>query len=933
MKSKFITGILTLAVVLGLLLVPAVGVFAQPPAGKATFQLPANVYVVEDQAFAVNVTIWNPNSMVMTAAGTDLQISDPSKLTISAIDGGDWPTWFTPGWDNTTGESWTNAAGSLASPNITTDALQCVIHFVAGSSSGVVTVNFVPSGDEGETLIFDPASDDICDWGSIQNMTVTIGTPELCVDVSPAGTGDVKIGGASPPATYPNCTDHSWSAVVTLEAVDPAPGWHFNEWIGDVDNTTDNPTTITISALENNVTAVFCELPCELDVYPDTVPQLKARYAATGGNEDSDTVTVKNAGGGTLRWQVGYPPIWSLGDTWTYMNTYDSVPNASSGGFDPYPNPYWQSWVPCLENNTPLVLAVVAEDNCTYTAVADWPYADPQRTDSTLSAPLCMHDAVVTVDKCNLDYIQQVANLTLHMSPTQSMPVTAIVNWAYDGCHGWPYYMGKSWSYNMTIIMPAPVGTKTVPAHAMVTAVNQVDPQTGTTFSDCAIITHYLTNPMVDTFMMQWWSDTARNIVFQWDGGTFKAPPVDVRALIDMSITGAPAPACCDAPSWLSFDKLSCNLGADETAVITVTANTTGLASNSYHNGSFCISSCCCTGVHYECVNVSLWVQPATTLTDLVRVLPPDALLADAEYPGDSFYVYVNFTSLGDDFNSIGVTDYAPPGWLVETNNTWCEPASSYNKSNYNKAEYAWAGPFNASATFSAKYKVTIPATASPGSNFWPECSAMPCPPCGGSPIMNYPAWVDYWIGPDGPFETMICEDREKIVTVPGCETGETRDVLGNVLDTVTVNLYEDDDVWEDQDTSSIVGGIAVYEDCADDTGMYYKIASKYCYFSVNTRPVGDGGSMPASRNPAYPDYIDWSTPEKLAAGNVLDFVGDYGLVCRAASLSMAMEAVNHMLFTPEEPIGTQHPDWKLSSWKVTQVVNSWQFPAGCGCS
>jgi len=366
--------------------------------------------------------------------------------------------------------------------------------------------------------------------------------------------------------------------------------------------------------------------------------------------------------------------------------------------------------------------------------------------------------------------------------------------------------------------------------------------------------------------------------------------------------------------------------------VITVTANTSGLDVGEY-NGSFCVSGCCCQGVTYECVNVSLWVQPATTLTDLVRDLPPDALDYDAEYPGDSFFVYVNFSSLGDDFNSIGVTDYAPAGWLVETNNTWCEPDSSYNKSNYNKAEYAWAGPFNASATFSAKYKVTIPATASPGSNFWPECSAMPCPPCGGSPIMNYPAWVDYWIGPDGPFETMICEDREKIVTVPGCETGETRDVLGNVLDTVTVNLYEDDDVWEDQDTSSIVGGIAVYEDCADDTGMYYKIASKYCYFSVNTRPVGDGGSMPASRNPAYPDYIDWSTPEKLAAGNVLDFVGDYGLVCRAASLSMAMEAVNHMLFTPEEPIGTQHPDWKLSSWKVTQVVNSWQFPAGCGCS
>jgi len=124
-----------------------------------------------------------------------------------------------------------------------------------------------------------------------------------------------------------------------------------------------------------------------------------------------------------------------------------------------------------------------------------------------------------------------------------------------------------------------------------------------------------------------------------------------------------------------------------------------------------------------------------------------------------------------------------------------------------------------------------------------------------------------------------------------------------------------------------------VYEDCADDTGMYYKVASKYCYYSLNTRPTGDGGTMPLSRNPAYPDYVDWSTPEKLAAGNVLNFVGDYGLICKAASMSYAMEAVNHMLFIPLGDDGiTLEPDWQLSGWKVTQVVHSWQFPCGCNC-
>jgi len=343
-------------------------------------------------------------------------------------------------------------------------------------------------------------------------------------------------------------------------------------------------------------------------------------------------------------------------------------------------------------------------------------------------------------------------------------------------------------------------------------------------------------------------------------------------------------------------------------------------------------------GIDYECVNVTCAVLPATTLDDVFRDLPADALDYDAEYPGDTFSVYVNFTATVDEFNSIGMTDFAPPGWLVETDNSWCVPPASFNKSNYNKAEYAWSGPgggggWDAGTMFSAKYNVTIPATAVPGSNYWPGCDPLPCPPCSGSPINMFPAWVEYWFGPAGPYETVICEEREKIVTVPGCEVGETRDVVGDVLDTVTVNLYEDDDVWEDQDTSSIVGTIAVYEDCADDTGMYYKVASKYCYYSLNTRPTGDGGTMPLSRNPAYPDYVDWSTPEKLAAGNVLNFVGDYGLICKAASMSYAMEAVNHMLFIPLGDDGiTLEPDWQLSGWKVTQVVHSWQFPCGCNC-
>jgi len=382
--------------------------------------------------------------------------------------------------------------------------------------------------------------------------------------------------------------------------------------------------------------------------------------------------------------------------------------------------------------------------------------------------------------------------------------------------------------------------------------------------------------------------------------------------------------------SWLSQNITSGTLTANESDTVLVTVNTTGLAKGTY-NAFITI-----TGSTFV-LPIILDVTEPTDI-DVMRDLPADALDYDAEYPGDTFWVYVNFTAPVNDFNSIGMTDFAPAGWEVETNVTWCVPPADWTMHPFNKAEYSWAGPFNMSDTFTAKYKVTIPATASPGSNYWPNCTHLPCPPCEGSPIDSWPVWVEYWFGAEGPFESCIGpEEREKIVTVPGCEVGETRDVNGDVLDTVMVNLYEDDDVWEDNDSSSlvVVGNytIAMYEDCADDTGTYYKIASKYCHYSVDTRPQGDGGDMPVSRNPAYPDYIDWSTPEKLAAGNVLNFVGDYGLVCKAASMSYAMESVNHMLFVPLGDDGiTPEPDWQLSNWKAMQSVHSWQFPCGCNC-
>ncbi len=295
------------------------------------------------------------------------------------------------------------------------------------------------------------------------------------------------------------------------------------------------------------------------------------------------------------------------------------------------------------------------------------------------------------------------------------------------------------------------------------------------------------------------------------------------------------------------------------------------------------------------------------------RNLPADALNVDAEYPGDTFDVYVNFTALADDFAGIGLTDLAPAGWDVATDVSWCDPEASWTMSPGNKVEYAWSGPFSEGQNFTARYKVTIPATASPGINEWPNCEIDK-------------AWLEYWFGAEGPFKSCVRGDWQKIVTVPGCVVGETRDVNADLLTTTLVVLHEQPpeigDEPEDSDSSTAPD--AIYRDDVDDTGQYWLQASKYCYFPLDTN------AMPGTRNPWHDDYINFTDTTLLAAGYNLDFEGDYGLVPKACNMSYAMKSVNHWLFVPTDALAVPHPEWQLSNWKAMESVHSWQFPCGC---
>jgi hypothetical protein len=846
----------------------------------------ATTYVSPGSNFTIDAVVNNPLSNEVAMFNLRLAF-DPNYFTVNSVTKGDFPEDMGAAVINNTAgtiqyDPKTAVGTSINGTHLVGAHINCTAKSLEGSST--VDYRYTSGPPPAYTKVVYGATDYL-EGGNMSLMlsgTVIVGSPKLTVDVSPAGKGAVKADGVLLTG-YPNTTNRSWFAVVSLQAVNPAPGWAFDKWTGDVTGSA-NPTNVTMNALTKNVTANFVELPPGLGVSPLSL-DFSARY---GDNTDNKTVTISNTGGGTLCWSLGTPPVWTIGDNWTYNDVYQ---------------PFAPPWAPLVPGaNASILTQTVTGYGSNYQC--DITITPPEQRSMMGGMPCVLWNATVLVDEYTLDYVQQLGYMSIYpyAGGGNFTPVDVIANltWAYAGCHGWPYYAGKTWSYTLTedvktVIGGAPVDYKVIPCMAMVTNVSQtVGP-----FTDCYEITHFAL-PNMTAFMQTWWSPTAKNLVLTADGGTFDFPPMDVRLLASMSVADPPSVP----PAWISFDKTQGSLGIGGSDVVTVTASSSGLAVGTY-TGSFDISAA--GSIQEKTVNVSLEVLPATTI-DVIRNLPADALDLDAEYPGDTFDVWVNFTAPIDDFNAIGLTDLAPAGWAVQTNTAWCSPVASWTKGEGNKAEYSWAGPYVKDQVFSAKYKVTIPATANNGLNDWPNND--------GSK-----AWAEYWFGAQGPYTSNVTGEWQKIVTVPGKVVGETRDVNADLLTTTLVVLSENppEALDEPEDSDSSTAPAALYKLDVDDTGQYWMEASKYCYFALDT------DAMPITRNPAYPDYIDFGTTAKLAAGWTQDFEGDYGLVPKACTMSYAMKSVNHWLFPP-----TGHPEWQLSDWKAMESVHSWQFPTGC---
>jgi len=90
--------------------------------------------------------------------------------------------------------------------------------------------------------------------------------------------------------------------------------------------------------------------------------------------------------------------------------------------------------------------------------------------------------------------------------------------------------------------------------------------------------------------------------------------------------------------------------------------------------------------------------------------------------PGETFDVIITFTAPSANTHAVVLFDEAPSGWAVQVDKTWCTPEAQTDKTyGANQAEYTWLGPYGQGETFTAVYRVTVPAGAAPGPHTFPN--------------------------------------------------------------------------------------------------------------------------------------------------------------------------------------------------------------------
>ena len=282
---------------------------------------------------------------------------------------------------------------------------------------------------------------------------------------------------------------------------------------------------------------------------------------------------------------------------------------------------------------------------------------------------------------------------------------------------------------------------------------------------------------------------------------------------------------------------------------------------------------------YHACVTVYDSLQSSAECCVDVTVYP--TLMVCRHLPAtvqreSTFDVSVTWSAPDDNFNSILLTDFAPVGWTVQVNTTWCTPAALAALAIDNKAEITWPGPYTDGTAFTVLYKVTVPGDAELGIHTFPNGT------------------LRYYISGVGPsFDNIVCDDQVEVAE-GAIIRGITGEVRCDMLTGVTIELYKGG-VFKNSTTSDDGGN---YEITATETGDYNVIASKN----------------------GFRDKTQAITIPNLTQEYTLDFRGEHGLIPNAPDAAYAMDCVNRWLYPPS-------PECALSAGTAMDVVNAWLYP------
>ena len=250
------------AVCLGLMLVPSVATPGVNAAGTVGIEVVPSVTKVEcNQSFDVNLTINDTVAQDM-AAWTVYMTFNNTLMNVTGIDRCTMlPTGHAPDdipgypkWDNATGIIDHQSGTAVGDPYVNTSFVVMTVHCRSNAVAGIGSLAFANINPLKRTWVEDGDTNPVLNWTKVVNGTVKVGPPTLTVNVTPADMGTVKVNGTTLTG-YPNTTNQSWDANVTLEAVDSVPNWTFTGWSGDLTGS-DNTTNITMD-WDKNVTANF----------------------------------------------------------------------------------------------------------------------------------------------------------------------------------------------------------------------------------------------------------------------------------------------------------------------------------------------------------------------------------------------------------------------------------------------------------------------------------------------------------------------------------------------------------------------------------------------------------------------------------------------------------------------------------------------------